>query len=77
MSSLDLARSHRNRGIPMEPITSVVAPAYIDEMVHSMCGADMALHFPELGSATDVPKTVAVNRARVPTGGDGLMGGRA
>ena len=40
----------------MEPITSVVAPAYVDEMVHSICGANMARYFPELGSATDVPQ---------------------
>ena len=56
VSSLDVANGRRNRGIPMEPITSVVAPAYVDEMVHSICGANMARHFPELGSATDVPK---------------------
>ena len=56
VSSLDIAGGHRNRGIPIEPIPSVVAPAYIDEMVHAICGANMALHFPELESASDVPK---------------------
>ena len=55
MSSLDVANSRRNRGIPMEPITSVVASAYIDQMVHSICGTNMGRHFPELESASDVP----------------------
>ena len=55
VNSLDVAHGHRNRGTPMEPVTSLVAPGYIDEMVHSICGANMALHFPELSSASDVP----------------------
>ena len=55
VSSLDRANGHRNRGVPMEPITSIVVPGYIDELVHSICGVNMARYFPELGSATDVP----------------------
>ena len=55
VSSLDRANGHRNRGVPMEPIISIVVPGYIDELVHSICGVNMARYFPELGSATDVP----------------------
>ena len=33
VSSLDATNGHRNRGHPTEPITSVVPPGYIDEMV--------------------------------------------
>jgi len=54
-ASLDVAHGHRNRGIPMEPLTSIVAPGYVDEMVRSICGTNMALNFPELGSASDLP----------------------
>lgn len=46
VSSLDVAQGHSNRGTPMEPIASVVAPGYIDEMVHSICGVNMARYFP-------------------------------
>ena len=37
VNSLDIAHDHRNRGTPMEPVTSLVAPGYIDEMVYSIC----------------------------------------
>ena len=56
VNSLDVAHGHRNRGTPMKPVTSLVTPGYIDEVVHSICGANMALLFPELTSASDVPR---------------------
>ena len=55
VTSLDVGHGHRNRGIRTEPLTSMVAPGYIDEMVRSICGTNMALHFPELASASDLP----------------------
>lgn len=55
VSSLNVAHGHRNRGTPMEAIASVVSPGYIDEMAHSICGANMARHFPEVGRSADVP----------------------
>lgn len=55
VGSLDASRGHRNRGQPTEPLTSVVACGYIDEMVRSICGANMARHFPEFGSAQAAP----------------------
>ena len=53
--SLDVAQGHRNRGTRTESIESVVTPGYIDEMVQSICGANMALHFPELDSLANEP----------------------
>ena len=55
VSFLDAAQGHRNRGKPMEPIESVVAPGYIDEMVHSICGANMARYFPSTGDRLPRP----------------------
>ena len=55
-SSLDRAGGHLNRGTWSKRIESLVDPAYIDEMVHSICGANMALHFPELRSARDASR---------------------
>lgn len=54
VSSLDAAGGHRNRGAPMERLASLVGPGYIDEMVQSICGANMARHFPGVDSSTDV-----------------------
>ena len=54
VSSLDRAGGHLNRGTWPERIESVVDPSYIDEMVHSICGANMARHFPEIGTTRDV-----------------------
>ena len=45
-SSLDVTRGHSNRGKPMKPIASVVSPGYIDEVVRTVCGANMAHYFP-------------------------------
>ena len=56
VTSLDVGHGHRNRGIPTEPLTSIAAPAYVDEMVRSICGTNMALHFPELHSVFDLPQ---------------------
>ncbi len=55
VSSLDAAQGHSNRGTPMEPIASVVAPGYIDEMVHSICGVNMARYFPSIGDRVPRP----------------------
>lgn len=55
VSSLDAAQGHVNRGTPMEPIASVVAPGYIDEMVHSICGVNMARYFPSIGDRLPRP----------------------
>ena len=56
VGSLDSASGHRNRGTWSERIESLVEPAYIDDMVHSLCGANMQLHFPEIGSIHDVSR---------------------
>ncbi len=56
VGSLDSASGHRNRGTSSERIESLVEPTYIDNMVHSLCGANMALHFPEIGSIHDVSR---------------------
>ena len=56
LSSLHLAGGHRNRGARNEPITSFVAPEYIDERVSSIGGANMARHFPGLRSRRDAEK---------------------
>ncbi len=53
-SSLDRGRGHLNRGTWPEPIASIVDPAYVDEMIQTTCGANMARHFPEVRSARDV-----------------------
>ena len=54
VGSLDSTSGHRNRGTWSERIESLVEPVFIDDMVHSLCGANMMLHFPELGSIHDV-----------------------
>ncbi len=47
VESLDGTCGHRNRGTWSERIDSLVTPAYIDDMVHSICGVNMARYFPE------------------------------
>ena len=54
LSALDRAGGHLNRGTWPGRIESVVDPAYINEMVHSICGANMTRHFPEIGTTRDV-----------------------
>ena len=56
VSSLARVGGHLNRGTWSGRIESLVDPAYIDEMVHSICGANMARHFPEIGSTRDVSR---------------------
>jgi hypothetical protein len=55
-SSLDRAGGHLNRGTWSGRIESVVDPPYIDEMADAICGANMALHFPEVPSARDASR---------------------
>ena len=55
VNSLDVARGHRNRGASAEPLAHVVAPGYIDEMVHSICGANMARYFPSIADRLPRP----------------------
>lgn len=54
--SLDVDRGYQNRSTWSDRIESFVDPAYIDDMIQSICADNMALHFPELTSAQDVSK---------------------
>lgn len=56
VDSLDVASGHLNRSTWSNRIESFVDPAYIDDMIQSICGDNMALHFPELRSAQDVSR---------------------
>ena len=56
VSSLARIGGHLNRGTWSGRIESLVDPAYIDEMVRSICGANMARHFPEIGNTRDVSR---------------------
>ena len=56
VSSLDRARGHQNRGTWSSRIESLMDPAYIDEMIHSICGSNMERYFPEVRSARDASR---------------------
>ena len=62
VSSLARVGGHLNRGTWSGRIESLADPAYIDEMVHSICDANMARHFPEIGSTRDVSRGLASGR---------------
>ena len=55
LESIDSDNGHLNRSTWVETIESLVGRSYLDEMVHSICGDNMACYFPEIGSAEDVP----------------------
>lgn len=56
VDSLDVDNGHQNRSTWPNRIESLVDPAYIDEMVQSICGDNMSGYFPEIKSAQDVAK---------------------
>ena len=55
VDSIDSDNGHLNRGTWSNKIESLVGRSYLDEMVHSICGDNMASYFPEVRSAEDVP----------------------
>lgn len=55
VDTLDAGSGHQNRSTWHERIESLVNPAYIDDMVQSICADNMARYFPEIRSAQDVP----------------------
>ena len=55
LDTLDAGSGHQNRSTWADRIESLVDPAYVDDMVQSICGDNMARYFPEVRSAQDVP----------------------
>ena len=55
LDTLDAGSGHQNRSTWADRIESLVNPAYVDDMVQSICADNMARYFPEVRSAQDVP----------------------
>ncbi len=55
VDTLDAGSGHQNRSTWNERIESLVSPAYIDDMVQSICADNMARFFPEVRNIQDVP----------------------
>ena len=53
MDSLDAGNGHRNRSTWSDRIESLIDPAYLNEMVGSICGENMTRHFPEVAGIED------------------------
>ncbi|MCY3766406.1 MAG: hypothetical protein OXH06_13400 [Gemmatimonadetes bacterium] len=53
--TLDAGSGHQNRSTWHERIESLTDPAYIADMVQSICADNMARYFPEVRSIQDVP----------------------
>ena len=56
VDSLDVGKGHQDRSTWPDRIESLVDSVYIDETIHSICGDNMARHFPETRSAQDVSR---------------------
>ncbi len=56
VDSLDVGSGHLNRSTWSDRIESFVDPTYISDMIQSICGDNMALHFPELRGVRDVSR---------------------
>ncbi len=59
VGSLHRAGGNLNRGTWSERIESFVDPAYLDAVIHSMCGINMRRHFPEVRSSRDASRSWA------------------
>jgi hypothetical protein len=51
--SLDVDNGYRNRSTWSDRIESLLDRAYVNEMVGSICGENMSLHFPEVANIED------------------------
>lgn len=51
--SLDGDNGYRNRSTWSDRIESLLDRAYVNEMVGSICGENMSLHFPEVANIED------------------------
>ena len=57
-----------NRGTWTQRIDSFVDPSYLDEMIHTVCGSNMELLFPEVRSPRDAAGMWTDDSDRIPAG---------